>query len=64
LTVKPLGSAQLTLKYKLPFKVNGKLNVLVQKQPGTEGHEFSTLVKGKQRDKGPLLTDKVLTLSL
>ena len=62
LTVRPQGSAQLTLTYKLPFKKNGKLMSLYQKQPGTQGHEYSVLVGGKQKEKFSLTTDKVVTL--
>jgi hypothetical protein len=65
LTVRPLGAAQLTLKYKLPFKkTSNKLPLLIQKQPGTEGHEFITTVGGKQKDKGALVSDKVLSVPL
>ncbi|MEK7166255.1 MAG: DUF4012 domain-containing protein [Patescibacteria group bacterium] len=64
-TVRPLGSAQLTFKYRLPFKKEGnKLTTLYQKQPGTDGHEYSIMVNGKQKDKFALMTDKVLTISL
>lgn len=64
-TVRPLGSTEVTFKYKLPFKKgNEKLSTLFQKQPGTEGHEYTILVKGKQKDKFNLTTDKVVTLSL
>ena len=66
-TVRPLGTAQIILKYKLPFKKNdvkGKLSALYQKQGGTEGHEYTVLVNGKQKEKFKLTTDKVITLSL
>jgi hypothetical protein len=64
LTVRPLGSSQVVLKYKLPFKASGTLSVLMQKQPGTDNHLFTTIYKGKQRDSGPLQTDKVLNIKL
>jgi len=64
-TVRPLGSAQVVLKYKLPFKKEGNsLTTLVQKQPGTEGHEMTIVVNGKPREKFDLLTDKVITVKL
>ena len=64
-TVRPLGAAQVSLKYKLPFKKNGNaLSLLLQKQPGTEGHEYAIFVKGKQKEKFPLMTDKLVTLGL
>jgi hypothetical protein len=60
-----LGTAQLTLKYKLPFKKsNSKLNLLVQKQPGTDGHEYLISVNGKQKEKLKLITDKLFKMSL
>lgn len=64
LTVKPLGTAQVVVKYKLPFKVEkGKeYRLLIQKQPGTEGHEYSLVVNGRQIDKFPLKTDKEIKI--
>lgn len=65
LTVRPLGSAQITLKYKLPFKKDGNsLTALIQKQGGTEGHEFTISVAGKQKEKFKLITDKIVTIKL
>ena len=65
LTVRPLGSAQLTVKYKLPFKKSGdKLPLLIQKQAGTDGHDYTVLVNGKQREKLPLKTDVLLQIKL
>ncbi len=65
LTVRPLGSAQLTLKYKLPFKKSGDtLNALFQKQPGTQGNEYTIVVNGKQKDKFSLLSDKLEAIRL
>lgn len=64
LTVAPLGSAQLTFKYKLPFKKNGPLNLLLQKQAGTAGHEYTTYVNGKQKEKFALTTDRVVQIPL
>lgn len=66
LTVRPQGSAQLTLKYKLPFKIEkGKeYRLLLQKQPGTEGHEYIIMVAGKKVEEFPLKTDKELKLKI
>lgn len=67
LTVRPEGSADVSIKYTLPFKSEGQLTQLVQKQAGTAGHAFTTLVKGKQKSKddaGALLTDKIVTIKL
>lgn len=65
LTVRPLGKAVYTLKYKLPFKVDGDiLPVLIQKQPGTFDNEYTIKVNGKTRDKFPLLTDQEFDLKI
>lgn len=59
LIIRPLGSAQVVVKYKLPFKVDSKeYRLLMQKQPGTEGHEYTVLVNGKEVEKFNLTTDK------
>ena len=59
LTVRPLGAATFTLSYTLPFKVkDGALPLMIQKQPGTHGNEYTIKVKGQQIEKFPLLTDK------
>lgn len=63
--VRPLGASQVVLKYKLPFSKSGnKLSFLIQKQPGTEGPEYTLLVNGKQKEKFSLIADKVVTVSL
>lgn len=66
LTVRPKGSAKLTITYKLPFKLekDSPLPLLIQKQPGVEGFEYTISNKGKQMDKFELLTDKEMKLSL
>jgi hypothetical protein len=58
LTVRPLGSATFTISYTLPFKVNGPLPLLIQKQPGTYGNDYTIQVNGGKVDNFPLLTDK------
>lgn len=66
LVVRPLASAQIVVKYKLPLRVEkGKeYKLLIQKQPGTEGHEYTVVVNGKEIDKFPLKTDKELKFKL
>ncbi|KKP59188.1 MAG: hypothetical protein UR52_C0010G0001, partial [Candidatus Gottesmanbacteria bacterium GW2011_GWA1_34_13] len=65
LTVRPHGSSQVSLKYKLPFKKSGnQLKILIQKQPGTDENEYVISVNGKQKDKFLLTADKQITLSL
>ena len=61
LTVRPQGSSQAIVKYELPFAFSGKeYKMLMQKQPGTEGHEVTIYINGKQVDKFNLETDREL----
>lgn len=63
--LRPQGSTKLTFKYSLPFKVEkgSAYPILIQKQPGTEGHEYTLDVDGnKQQFK--LTTDKELKIKL
>lgn len=66
LKVNPLGSSRLVVKYKLPFKVQkgSDLKMLIQKQPGTEGHEYTTTVDGKPAESFRLKTDKEIKIRL
>ena len=63
-TVNPLGKAQITYTYKLPFKVDkgSPLPVLIQKQPGTDNVLYDIYVNGKKVESFILETDKVLSL--
>ena len=51
--------------YKLPFKVKPgeEYSLYIQKQPGTEGHEYTITVGGK-KEKFKLTTDKELKFKL
>lgn len=65
LTVRPLGSAVFSISYTLPFKVkDGSLPLLIQKQPGTNGNDYTIEVNGKKIDNFPLLTDKETIIKL
>jgi hypothetical protein len=65
LTVRPLGSAVFTISYTLPFKVkDGSLPLLIQKQPGTNGNDYTIEVNGKSIDNFPLLTDREKIIKL
>lgn len=66
LTVRPLGKTTYTVTYVLPFKVKkgSGLPVLIQKQPGTGGNEYTVKVNGRTIEKFPLLTDKELKLKI
>ena len=58
LTVRPEGSAQVKLKYQLPDKVDNKYKMRIQKQPGTVGHEYTTIMNGKELEVFNLRTDR------
>lgn len=60
--LRPQGKAQLVFKYKLPFKADSGqgYQLLIQKQPGTDGYEY-TLSKDGQKQEFELKTDKELT---
>lgn len=61
LKVNPMGTAQVTLKYELPLKLTGnEYKGLIQKQPGTEGHEYTIKINGREMEKFNLTTDKEL----
>lgn len=65
LTVRPKGSAVLSISYTLPFKVkDGSLPLLIQKQPGTGGNEYTMKVRGGKVDNFKLLTDKEMKIKL
>ena len=60
LDVKPLGKATVIVKYTLPFKVQNEKDykLLIQKQPGTKGHQVIVTVNGRQKEKFALIQDK------
>ena len=65
LTVRPKGSATFTISYTLPFKVsNGVLPLLIQKQPGTSGNDYTIEVRSGKVDSFKLLTDRELSIKL
>lgn len=66
LTVKPQAASEIVVRYTLPesFKGNKQYSLLVQKQPGTDGHEFVSMKNGKEVEKFPLITDKEIRMKL
>lgn len=63
LTVNPLGKADITYVYTLPFKVESKtLPFLIQKQPGTDAPSYEIYLNGKRIDAFMLTTDKELSI--
>lgn len=64
-TVRPLGSAQVQLKYKLPGKLDGKeLKMLIQKQSGTEATPYAISVNGKLIKKFNLNKDQEIVIKI
>jgi len=65
LTVRPMGSAQVTVKYKLPFIINNNqdLNLMIQKQPGTDANKYIIESGGKIQEFN-LITDKIIKVKL
>jgi hypothetical protein len=61
--LRPEGVAKVTFKYKLPFKVSGQYNLLIQKQPGTDGFLY-TINLGKHTEEFYLKTDKEVKMGL
>ncbi|MBI5620118.1 DUF4012 domain-containing protein [Candidatus Gottesmanbacteria bacterium] len=63
LIVNPLGTARLELTYTSPVKsTDGKYRLLIQKQPGTDGDEFTIKLGAKERKKFALAADTELSL--
>lgn len=63
LIVNPLGTAKLELTYASPVKsTDHKYHVLVQKQPGTDGTEYTIKLNGRDVSKTTLLTDTEFSL--
>lgn len=67
LTVKPASVTQIKVRYKLPSDLapqGKKLPVYIQKQPGTEGHEMTLIVNGKEVNVFNLTQDLKLEVKL
>jgi type II secretory pathway pseudopilin PulG len=66
LTVRPKGSATLTISYDLPFKLKrgSPLPLMIQKQPGTDNFPYEIYVNGKKTHEFPLLEDKTINLKI
>lgn len=62
LVVNPMGTAKLELTYTSPVAVAGQYKLLIQKQPGTDGEEYSIKLNGKERKRLPLVGDTEFSL--
>lgn len=61
--LRPQGVVKITLKYRLPYKADKKLNLLIQKQPGIDGPLY-TVKAGKKTEEFYLKEDKELDLKI
>ena len=59
--LRPQGVVKITLKYKVPIKVNGSYQIVIQKQPGTD-KPFYTLNFGKKTTEFYLTADTEVLL--
>lgn len=65
LIVNPKGMAKVIVKYKLPsIPLKNEYRQLIQKQPGTEGHEYTVVLNGKEVEKFNLTTDREVKLKI
>lgn len=61
--LRPEGVAKVTVKYKLPFKVDAEYKLYLQKQAGTDAPLY-VITLGKQEEEFFLRVDKELRYSL
>ena len=64
LGVKPKGQAKVIVSYVLPTKIQDvkDYKLLIQKQPGTAGHEYAVFVDDRKIKEFSLTTDKEIRL--
>jgi hypothetical protein len=62
LIVNPMGTAKLELTYTSPIKASSGYNLLIQKQPGTNGQEVLLKMGGKDKKKFELKSDTEVSL--
>ncbi len=63
-TLRPRGSLKIELEYILPLKFDKQYKLLMQKQPGTEGHSYEIEAFGKKQKPFNLTGDKELIIKL
>lgn len=61
--LRPQGVSVVSLKYKLPFKTSKNLELLIQKQPGTDAPLYQ-VKSGKTSDEFYLRQDKKIPIKL
>lgn len=63
-TVRPEGTAKIELEYTVPIKVGKEYKLLIQKQPGVEGHTYEIDAMGHKQKAFPITVDKELIVKL
>jgi hypothetical protein len=61
--LRPEGVSKVTFQYKLPFKAAKTYNLLIQKQPGTDGFLYTVNI-GKNSEEFYLKTDKEIKVGI
>lgn len=61
--LRPEGVSKITFKYKLPMKFSKNYNLLIQKQPGTDGFLY-TVNLGRHTDEFYLKADREIKIGL
>ena len=61
--LRPQGVAKITLKYKLPFKIEKHYNIFLQKQPGTDSPLYTVQFK-KQKEEFFLKVDREIKFKI
>jgi hypothetical protein len=64
--VRTLGQHKFSVTYELPFKLSSgsPLPLLIQKQPGTSGNNYTVTINGKTVEEFPLFADKKMQIKL
>ncbi|OGD87961.1 hypothetical protein A2870_02625 [Candidatus Curtissbacteria bacterium RIFCSPHIGHO2_01_FULL_41_11] len=62
--LRPEGSLKIEINYTVPVKAEGTYKLLIQKQPGVEGHTYEIDAFGHKERAFPLTTDKELIVKI
>ena len=63
-TLRPEGTAKIEIEYTIPIKADKEYKLLIQKQPGVQGHSYEIEAFGKKQKPFPLNSDKELVVKL
>lgn len=62
--LRPEGALKIEVEYTVPVKAEGAYKLLIQKQPGVEGHTYEIDAFGHKQKAFPLDTDKELVVKI